>query len=69
MSQSIKTVAMVAGEASGDLLASQLMLSLKELMPNIHFVGIGGPKMQSAGMQIMYPMEKLSVMGYVEISR
>lgn len=69
MSQSIKTVAMVAGEASGDLLASQLMLSLKELMPNIRFVGIGGPKMQFAGMQIMYPMEKLSVMGYVEVLR
>jgi lipid-A-disaccharide synthase len=69
MSQTIKTIAMVAGEASGDLLASQLMLALKELMPNIRFVGIGGPKMQSAGMQIMYPMEKLSVMGYVEVLR
>lgn len=60
---------MVAGEASGDLLASQLMLAVKELIPNVRFVGIGGPKMQVAGMQILYPMEKLSVMGYVEVLR
>jgi len=69
MSQTIKTIAMVAGEASGDLLASQLMLAVKELIPNVRFVGIGGPKMQVAGMQILYPMEKLSVMGYVEVLR
>jgi len=60
---------MVAGEASGDLLASQMMLALKEMMPNVRFIGIGGHKMQAAGMQILYPMEKLSVMGYVEVLR
>ncbi len=60
---------MVAGEASGDLLASQLMLALKEMMPGVRFIGIGGPKMQAAGMQVLYPMEKLSVMGYMEVLR
>lgn len=60
---------MVAGEASGDLLASQMMLAIRELMPNVRFVGIGGSKMQAAGMQVMYPMEKLSVMGYIEVLR
>ena len=69
MSNAIKTIAMVAGEASGDLLASELMLAIKERIPNVVFVGIGGPKMQAAGMQILYPMEKLSVMGYVEVLR
>lgn len=69
MNQAIKTIAMVAGEASGDLLASHLMLAIKEKMPNVRFVGIGGPKMQSAGMQVLYPMEKLSVMGYWEVLR
>lgn len=69
MNQVIKTIAMVAGEASGDLLASQLMLAIKKILPNVKFVGIGGPKMLSAGMQVLYPMEKLSVMGYWEVLR
>lgn len=69
MSQAIKTIAMVAGEASGDLLASQMMLAIREVMPNVRFLGIGGSKMQAAGMQVMYPMEKLSVMGYIEVLR
>ncbi len=60
---------MVAGEASGDLLASQIMLEIREAMPNVRFVGIGGSRMQAAGMQVMYPMEKLSVMGYIEVLR
>lgn len=69
MTQRIKTIALVAGELSGDLLASQMMLAIKERMPNVRFIGIGGPKMLSAGMQVLYPMEKLSVMGYMEVLR
>ena len=60
---------MVAGEASGDLLASHLMLAIREIMPEVRFIGIGGPKMLAAGMQVLYPMEKLSVMGYLEVLR
>jgi lipid-A-disaccharide synthase len=59
-------IAMVAGEASGDLLASHLMAALKEKLPNAIFYGIGGPKMESVGFDAWWPMEKLSVMGYVE---
>ena len=60
---------MVAGEASGDLLASHLMVAIREIMPDVRFIGIGGPKMLAAGMQVLYPMEKLSVMGYLEVLR
>ena len=69
MTQPVKVVGMVAGEASGDLLGSHLMAALQKEMPGIQFIGIGGPKMQAAGMKILFPMEKLAVRGYVEVLR
>ena len=57
-------IAIVAGEASGDLLASHLIAALKERLPDAVFYGIGGPKMQAQGLDAWWPMEKLSVMGY-----
>lgn len=64
-----KTIALVAGEASGDLLGSQLIEAIKRERSDVAFIGIGGPKMQAAGMQILFPMEKLAVNGYVEVLR
>jgi lipid-A-disaccharide synthase len=60
-------VAMVAGEASGDQLGAFLMDALKERYPRIEFIGIGGPHMESRGMQSMVPQDKLAVRGYVEV--
>jgi lipid-A-disaccharide synthase len=69
MQQKKIVIGIVAGEASGDLLGSHLIEALKEARPDIHFVGIGGPRMQSAGMEVLFPMEKLAVRGYVEVLR
>jgi lipid-A-disaccharide synthase len=59
----------VAGEASGDLLGSHLIAALREKLPDAEFIGIAGPKMQSAGAQTLFPMEKLAVRGYLEVLR
>ncbi|NTV72305.1 MAG: lipid-A-disaccharide synthase [Azonexaceae bacterium] len=59
-------IAMVAGEPSGDLLASHLIAAIKERLPDAVFFGIGGPRMESQGFEAWWPMEKLSVMGYVD---
>ena len=59
-------IAMVAGEASGDLLASHLISALKAKLPDAIFYGIGGSRMESQGFDAWWPIEKLSVMGYVD---
>lgn len=68
MSESLR-VGMVAGEASGDLLAAHLISALKARRHGMLFAGIGGPRMLNEGFETLYPMEKLSVRGYAEVLR
>lgn len=57
---------LVAGEASGDRLGAALMAGLKSLA-DVEFSGVGGPLMQAEGMQSLFPMDELSIMGLVEV--
>ncbi|MBD3679292.1 MAG: lipid-A-disaccharide synthase [Rhodobacteraceae bacterium] len=60
-------VFLIAGEPSGDRLGAALMAGLKELSPGIEFSGVGGPLMQAEGMESLFPMDELSVMGIAEV--
>ncbi len=58
---------LVAGEASGDLLGASLMRALKNMHPDIEFHGVGGAAMTAEGLNSLFPMEELSVMGVFEV--
>ena len=62
-------LALVAGEASGDLLAGLLLAGVKKRWPEVQVAGIGGPRMAEQGFQAWWPSDKLAVRGYVEVLR
>ncbi|MEW5708956.1 MAG: lipid-A-disaccharide synthase [Pseudomonadota bacterium] len=68
-SESRLRIAITAGEPSGDALAAPFVQALRRLRPDAHFYGIAGPRMMEAGVEALFPMEKLSVMGYAEVLR
>ena len=57
----------VTGEPSGDLLASSLMKSLKDRSPDVKFFGVGGETMKAQGLESLFSMSELSVMGFFEV--
>lgn len=60
-------VFLVAGEMSGDRLGGALMEGLRQLVPDVAFAGVGGALMTAQGLNSLFPMEELSVMGIAEV--
>jgi len=62
-----KDILIVAGEASGDLHGSSLIRELRNVNPQIQLFGIGGDRMKKEGMELLYHIDKLSIMGFFEV--
>lgn len=63
----MRRVMLVAGEASGDLHGSNLVRAARELAPDLSFYGVGGPRLEQAGMDLMFDLEHMSLMGLTEV--
>jgi len=62
-----KTIMIIAGEASGDLHAAHLVKELKSINPHLEIFGIGGKKMKEAGVDVIYDIVELAVVGFIEV--
>ncbi|MFO1242747.1 MAG: lipid-A-disaccharide synthase [Rickettsiales bacterium] len=63
----MKKIFLIAGEASGDQLGAGLMAALKKQNPDIEIKGIGGERMQAEGLQTLFAIEDIALMGFAEI--
>jgi len=67
MRSEVVNVCIIAGEMSGDYLGSQLMAAIRKECPGVRFSGVGGVQMEREGLQSLFPMSDLSVMGLAEV--
>jgi lipid-A-disaccharide synthase len=64
---STKTFLLIAGEPSGDLLASELVWALREKLPDAKFIGAGGPRMAAAGVELAFDLTQHAVVGLTDV--
>ena len=67
MTRKIEKIFIIAGEPSGDIHAASLVKAIKKESPNISFIGTGGDRMKTEGVNILTHIDQLSVMGFVEV--
>ena len=60
-------VYVIAGEASGDVLGARLIAALRTRRPDLHFAGVGGAAMAEQGVESLFPMRELALMGLLEV--
>lgn len=65
----MKKIMIVAGEVSGDIHSEKVVKALKRLKPEIEIFGIGGDRMRDAGMELIYHIDKMSFLGFLEVVR
>lgn len=63
----VKTVCLIAGEKSGDLIGSKIINKIKRSHSDVNFIGVGGELMKKEGIKTLFPMEELSIMGITEV--
>ncbi|MCL4279420.1 MAG: hypothetical protein KJZ60_06990, partial [Ignavibacteriaceae bacterium] len=57
----------ITGEVSGDLIGASLIRELKSLQPELIITGIGGDRMKSSGMNLIYHSDQMAILGFVEV--
>jgi lipid-A-disaccharide synthase len=67
--RTVTRIGVVAGEASGDLLGAGLIREIRKRLPHVLLEGIGGPLMQSAGCRSLFPMDRLSIIGFEGVEK
>ena len=58
---------LVAGESSGDVLGARLMQAMRARQPELQFAGVGGEAMQAQGLETLFPLQELALMGLLEV--
>lgn len=63
------SILIVAGESSGEKYGAELVRQFKKLNPSVSFFGIGGKRMSEEGVELIFPIENLAVVGVFEVLR